>query len=304
MKARTARAPTLPFAPVVRIRTSAHRSDQTGLSRFPADFRHKSCTLCVNPQEEAGQASWPFGQCPVYTDGDFHIAQSDAILRYIARQHGLYGSGIKEETQIDSFLQGVEDLRRRARSPQLIDLRPGTPGASRETKLTSRQSTPPAVWSPPRRSPPAGRTRLSSTCQSSSRPLWRSSIRSTSILLARAGATARAAHPSGGLCVVHGWSMGASSSDAWTPFLACSFPRRRRPLRLSRRLPEAERRRRRVRCWQLRFCGGYPALRSDGHILPGGALPEAAGTACAGPRRTALACFLLDAPAVSEGVVC
>lgn len=66
----------------------------------------------VAPQGEAGQASWPFGQCPVYQDGDFRLGQSDAILRYIARQHGLYGSGIKEESLIDSFLQGVEDLRK------------------------------------------------------------------------------------------------------------------------------------------------------------------------------------------------
>lgn len=64
------------------------------------------------PQGEAGQASWPFGQCPVYEDGDFRIGQSDAILRYIARQHGLYGSGAREESLIDSFLQGVEDLRK------------------------------------------------------------------------------------------------------------------------------------------------------------------------------------------------
>ena len=40
-------------------------------------------------------------QLPYYIDGDTKITESSAILRYIARKHGLYGKTIEEKTKID-----------------------------------------------------------------------------------------------------------------------------------------------------------------------------------------------------------
>jgi len=52
-----------------------------------------------------------FGQLPIVYDGDFEIAQSNAILRHIARAHGLYGKDDREKTQIDMINDSQEDLR-------------------------------------------------------------------------------------------------------------------------------------------------------------------------------------------------
>jgi glutathione S-transferase len=52
-----------------------------------------------------------FGQLPVFFDGDFEIAQSNAILRHLARKHGLYGKDETEATKIDMINDTQEDLR-------------------------------------------------------------------------------------------------------------------------------------------------------------------------------------------------
>ncbi|XP_063814617.1 glutathione S-transferase P 1-like [Pseudophryne corroboree] len=54
-----------------------------------------------------------FGQMPRFQDGDFAIYQSNAILRYLGRKHGLNGSNEKESTKIDMINDGVEDLRQK-----------------------------------------------------------------------------------------------------------------------------------------------------------------------------------------------
>ncbi|GFS13769.1 glutathione S-transferase [Elysia marginata] len=53
-----------------------------------------------------------FGQVPCLKDGDLSLVQSNAILRYLARKHGLYGSSDVEATMIDILSDGVEDLRK------------------------------------------------------------------------------------------------------------------------------------------------------------------------------------------------
>jgi len=57
------------------------------------------------------KASTPFGQLPVLHDGDLAIAQSNAILRYVARKHGLYGKNDVEAVTIDMLNDTQEDLR-------------------------------------------------------------------------------------------------------------------------------------------------------------------------------------------------
>jgi glutathione S-transferase len=52
-----------------------------------------------------------FGQLPVVFDDGFEIAQSNAILRTIAKKHGLYGSNDKEASLIDQINDQQEDVR-------------------------------------------------------------------------------------------------------------------------------------------------------------------------------------------------
>jgi len=53
----------------------------------------------------------PFGQLPVFYDGAIVLAQSNAIIRYLARKHGLYGKNDVEAAQIDMLNDQQEDLR-------------------------------------------------------------------------------------------------------------------------------------------------------------------------------------------------
>lgn len=56
-----------------------------------------------------------FGQMPVLWDGDFQLAQTGAILRYLANTvgKGLYGSNPKEAAFIDMVYEGTVDLRKK-----------------------------------------------------------------------------------------------------------------------------------------------------------------------------------------------
>jgi len=49
----------------------------------------------------------PFGQVPLYQEGDFSLAQSGAIGRYIARKHGLAGKDAHEHALVDSLVDAV-----------------------------------------------------------------------------------------------------------------------------------------------------------------------------------------------------
>lgn len=51
------------------------------------------------------------GQLPVFYDGDFQVPQSNAILRYVARKHDLYGKDDKEKALIDALNDQQEDVR-------------------------------------------------------------------------------------------------------------------------------------------------------------------------------------------------
>lgn len=53
----------------------------------------------------------PLGQAPVLHDGDLHLAQSNAILRYVSRKHGFYGTNDREAGLIDMINDQQEDVR-------------------------------------------------------------------------------------------------------------------------------------------------------------------------------------------------
>ncbi|XP_071987000.1 glutathione S-transferase P 1-like [Engystomops pustulosus] len=85
-----------------------------GLS--PSDFR-ASWT-----EDEVQLADWwsgktdlkkkaVFGQLPRFQHGDFVLYQSNTILRYLGRVHGISGSNNQESALIDMVNDGVEDLR-------------------------------------------------------------------------------------------------------------------------------------------------------------------------------------------------
>lgn len=58
-----------------------------------------------------GGPNFPFAQAPVLVHNGMTIAQTDAILRYIGREWGMYGDNNVESTQIDMLLLGVESIR-------------------------------------------------------------------------------------------------------------------------------------------------------------------------------------------------
>ncbi len=47
---------------------------------------------------------------PLYEEPGFVLVQSGAIVRYLAKEHGLSGSNQKEAAQIDSVYEGVIDF--------------------------------------------------------------------------------------------------------------------------------------------------------------------------------------------------
>ena len=65
-----------------------------------------------------------FPNLPFFIDGDVKITQSNAILRYIARKHGLCGDSVEEKTRVDMMADCAMDLRsgmvRLAYNPEFV----------------------------------------------------------------------------------------------------------------------------------------------------------------------------------------
>ncbi|CAH1783187.1 unnamed protein product, partial [Owenia fusiformis] len=60
------------------------------------------------------KASMPYGQVPVLeTEDGLKIAQTNAILRHLARKFKLYGSTDEQATEIDMLIEFESDLRER-----------------------------------------------------------------------------------------------------------------------------------------------------------------------------------------------
>jgi glutathione S-transferase len=53
----------------------------------------------------------PFDALPLWQEPDgFTLAQSEAIVRYLARKHGRYGADLRESALCDMVMEGVKDL--------------------------------------------------------------------------------------------------------------------------------------------------------------------------------------------------
>jgi len=55
------------------------------------------------------KAEMPFGKIPVYTEGELGIADSHAIMRYLARKHGLYCTDEYQRIQCDVLEETLKD---------------------------------------------------------------------------------------------------------------------------------------------------------------------------------------------------
>src|ERR1043165_3189857 len=78
------------------------------------------------PEFEAFKATsvLPFDAVPLWEEPDgFRLAQSDAIVRHVARNHGLYGRDAREAARCDMIFAGVDDLRLEVR--RLVTAVPG-----------------------------------------------------------------------------------------------------------------------------------------------------------------------------------
>eukprot|EP00887_Chlorella_sp_A99_P002061 scaffold18.g2061.t1 len=64
-------------------------------------------------QMKADLAHFPFCQVPVYDDGKVRMGQSNAIMRHLGREHGMYGNTTAEAALIDQIADGIEDLKRK-----------------------------------------------------------------------------------------------------------------------------------------------------------------------------------------------
>src|SRR3954470_7538814 len=54
----------------------------------------------------------PFDAVPIWDEADgFRLAQSDAIVRHLAREHGLYGRSAREAARCDMIFSSVDETR-------------------------------------------------------------------------------------------------------------------------------------------------------------------------------------------------
>lgn len=82
------------------------------------------------PQWMALKPTVPFGGLPVYREGDRVLAQSNAILTYVGRTHGLHPADPWVAAEHEALMQSVEDLRNKV---------PGRPDMSDDDKRVARQ---------------------------------------------------------------------------------------------------------------------------------------------------------------------
>ena len=86
------------------------RGDVIRMALCQSETEWREVGVDYTTMKQAGP-NFPFGQAPVFTHNGLTIAQTDAILRYIGREWGMYGESNVEATMIDMMLLGVEAIR-------------------------------------------------------------------------------------------------------------------------------------------------------------------------------------------------
>lgn len=84
------------------------------LALADAGVAYKEEGAGVWPETKAAgvaDGSLPFGQLPRYEDEDGSFVQSKAILRHLARKHGLYGASEAQRTHVDMVMDEAADIR-------------------------------------------------------------------------------------------------------------------------------------------------------------------------------------------------
>ena len=61
-----------------------------------------------------------FPNLPYYVDGDVKLTQSNAILRHLGRQHGLYGLDDNHASEIDMLLDTGRDIKMGLATPNIV----------------------------------------------------------------------------------------------------------------------------------------------------------------------------------------
>ncbi|EAL70474.1 hypothetical protein DDB_G0272632 [Dictyostelium discoideum AX4] len=63
--------------------------------------------ITVTEISDALRATLPYGQLPIYRDGDFVLTQSSTIARYIAKKHNFMGKNLEEEFLVDQIVTAI-----------------------------------------------------------------------------------------------------------------------------------------------------------------------------------------------------
>ena len=69
-------------------------------------------------ENNAWELSFP--NLPYYVDGNVKLTQSNAILRHLGRQHGLYGFNENHAAEIDMLLDTSTDIRLGLARPNVL----------------------------------------------------------------------------------------------------------------------------------------------------------------------------------------
>ncbi|KAL4423230.1 hypothetical protein ABPG77_000022 [Micractinium sp. CCAP 211/92] len=91
------------------------------LAAAGVEFENQVLTFEDMPAVKQDPAAYPFGQIPRYRDGEVDLVQTHAILRYLARRHGLYGTpagaseaeAARAAALVDQLVEGIADLKSR-----------------------------------------------------------------------------------------------------------------------------------------------------------------------------------------------
>ncbi|XP_058409910.1 glutathione S-transferase A1-like isoform X2 [Diceros bicornis minor] len=100
------------------------------LAAAGVEFEEKFIETSKDLEKLRNDGSLMFQQVPMVEIDGMKLAQSRAILSYIAAKYNLYGKDIKERALIDMYIEGVADLN------EMIMLLPGCPHDQKDAKIT------------------------------------------------------------------------------------------------------------------------------------------------------------------------